>query len=111
MASSEHTTRVAARSKRAARLARWRFRLTAWAVVLAALGLSIRYDRCLSAWAQEHLRVLPNHVLVSFRDFGQITPVIAVTIALACYDRRRRALVPFSVRQFRGSRSFMLHGA
>jgi len=67
MASSDHTARFAARSKRAARLARWRFRLTAWAVVLAALGLSIRYDRCLSAWAQEHLRVLPNHVLVSFR--------------------------------------------
>ncbi len=93
MASSDHTARFAARSGREARLARWRFRLTAWAIVLAAFGLSIRYDRRLSAWGQEHLRVLPNHVLVSLRDFGQITPVIAATLALACYDRRRRALV------------------
>jgi membrane-associated phospholipid phosphatase len=76
-----------------ARTARWRFRLTAWAIVLVTLALSIRYDRRLTAWGQEHLRILPNHVIVSLRDFGQITPVIAVTIALAIYDRRRGALV------------------
>lgn len=71
----------------------WRSRLVLWALVLAALALSIRYDRYLTAWAEQHLHWVPGHVVVSFRDFGQIVPVIAVTVALAYYDRRRGALV------------------
>jgi membrane-associated phospholipid phosphatase len=71
----------------------WCRRLIPWAIVAAALAGSIRYDRYLTAWGRDYVGWLPGHVVVSFRDFGQITPVIAVTIALAYYDRRRGPLI------------------
>lgn len=72
---------------------RRRLQLSVWVIVFAALVISIRYDRYMSVWGQEYLKILPGHVIASFRDFGQVTPVIAVTLALAYYDRRRGPLV------------------
>lgn len=68
--------------------------LLLWGIALVAMAAAVRLDPRLTQFARERLDWLPKHVLVSFRDFGQITPVIAVTIALAVYDRRRKLLVP-----------------
>ncbi len=68
--------------------------LFAWLLVLACLALAVRYDRPLSTFARTRFEWIPKHVIVSFRDFGQIVPVIVVTIAVAVCDRRRAVFVP-----------------
>ncbi len=73
--------------------ARWCRRAAVWIVIAAATAAAVRYDLYLTAWGQRYLDWLPEHVLVSFRDFGQVTPIIVVTAALACYERRRLAIV------------------
>ena len=68
-----------------------------WLVVLAGLGLLLRYDVALmrvrydlvGKEAQGNLR----QVLFGLRDFGQIVPITVALIIVATYDRRRRTII------------------
>jgi len=77
--------------------ARWYVGAGVWFAVLGGFLLLLRYDVALMRWRYRAIHVPPEgwlrQVLLGFRDFGQVVPVVVALIIAATYDRRRKSII------------------
>lgn len=79
------------------RRASWFVRLGLWIALAGVFLLLLRFDLALTRWAVKVVPQSPRgwteQVLLGFRDFGQIVPVIVTCVIVAAFDSRRRRII------------------